>query len=134
MFSEKEIAYIKSQRLARIATASKQLQPDVAAVGFDFDGKYFYIGGLNLSKTLKFKNIRENPKVSLVIDDVESINPWTPRGVKIHGIADVTSRHGYVGTGTYIRIKPEETWSWGVEEPALREGKPVIKKSKVKEE
>ncbi len=38
MFSDKEIQYIKSQRLARIATVSAQVQPDVAPVGFDFDG------------------------------------------------------------------------------------------------
>jgi pyridoxamine 5'-phosphate oxidase family protein len=130
MFSEKEIAYLKSQRLARIATASKELQPDVAPVGFDFDGTYFYIGGLNLPKTLKYKNTQNNPKVSLVIDDLESTNPWRPRGIKIHGIADLTAREGHVGAATYIRIKPKEKWSWGIEEPAIREGKPVMKKSK----
>ena len=44
MFSEKEIAYLKSQRLERIATVFNQLQPDVAPVGFDFDGTYSYVG------------------------------------------------------------------------------------------
>ena len=130
MFSEKEIAYLKSQRLARVATVSKEAQPDVAPVGFDFDGTYFYVGGVNLPKTLKYKNIQNNPKVSLVIDDLESINPWRPRGIKVHGIADLTTRRGYVGAGTYIRIKPKEKWSWGIEEPAIREGKSVMKKSK----
>jgi hypothetical protein len=33
MFSDKEIDYLKSQKLARIATVSKGLQPDVAPVG-----------------------------------------------------------------------------------------------------
>ncbi|HWP91340.1 MAG TPA: pyridoxamine 5'-phosphate oxidase family protein [Thermodesulfobacteriota bacterium] len=89
MFSEREVNYLRSQRLARIATVSKGLPPDVAPVGFDFDGTCFYIGGLNLAKTLKYKNTLENPKVSLVIDDLESINPleaarhqepWTRRG------------------------------------------------------
>ena len=130
MFSEKELACLKSQRLARIATASKELQPDVATVGFDFDGSYFYVGGLNLAKTLKYKNTQHNPKVSLVVDDAESIDPWRPRGIKIHGVADLTTRQGYVGAGTYIRIKPKEAWSWGIEEPAMRESKPVMKKSK----
>src|SRR5918995_895182 len=72
MFSEKEIAYLKSQRLARIATTSEDMQPDVAPVGFDFDGTYFYVGGINLPTTLKYKNVQKNPKVSLVIDDLES--------------------------------------------------------------
>lgn len=129
MFSEKEIAYLKSQRLARVATTSKESQPDVAPVGFDFDGTYFYVGGRNLPQTLKYKNIQNNPKVSLVIDDLESINPWGPRGIKIHGIADLTTRQGYAGAGTYIRIKPKEKWSWGIEEPAS-----VMKKSKATED
>jgi pyridoxamine 5'-phosphate oxidase family protein len=51
MFSEKEVEYLKSQRVARIATAASvsskeegengSLQPDVVPVGFDFDGEYF---------------------------------------------------------------------------------------------
>jgi pyridoxamine 5'-phosphate oxidase family protein len=42
IFSEREIAYLKSQRLARIATVSKELQPDIAPVGSEFDGDHFY--------------------------------------------------------------------------------------------
>jgi pyridoxamine 5'-phosphate oxidase family protein len=58
ILSERETEYLKSQRLARIATpavtTSKQekgggsVQPDVVPVGFDFDGNYLYVGGLNL--------------------------------------------------------------------------------------
>jgi pyridoxamine 5'-phosphate oxidase family protein len=134
MFSDKEISYMGAQRLARIATASIDLQPDVAPVGFDFDGKYFYVGGISLSKTLKYKNVRANPKVSLVIDDLEDAAPPGPRGIKIHGVADFTTREGYVGAGTYIRIEPKEIWSWGIEGPAIVEGKPVIRKSKAEGE
>jgi pyridoxamine 5'-phosphate oxidase family protein len=43
MFSEKEIEYLKSQRILRIATAvgssERSVQPDVVPVGFDFDGQ-----------------------------------------------------------------------------------------------
>ena len=60
LFTEKEIEYIKSQRLARIATSSSvspsdiaNCQPDVAPVGFDFDGEYFYVGGMNILKSTK---------------------------------------------------------------------------------
>jgi pyridoxamine 5'-phosphate oxidase family protein len=130
MFSEKESAYVKTQRLARIATVSEKSQPDVAPVGFDFDGAYFYIGGLDLPRTLKYKNVRVNAKVSLVIDDLETAEPLQPRGLKIHGIADIITREGYVGPGKYIRIKPAVKWSWGIEEPTLKAGKPNIKKTK----
>ena len=117
MFSDMETAYLKSQPLARIATASKEgLQPDVAPVGFDFDGTYFYVSGFDLAKTLKYKNVQSNPKVSLVVDDLVSVEPWTPRGIKIHGAADLTTHEGYVGPGTYIRIEPTRKWSWGIED------------------
>jgi pyridoxamine 5'-phosphate oxidase family protein len=65
IFSERETEYLKSQRLARIAaaavTTSKQekvegsARPDVVPVGFDFDGNYLYVGGLNLLKSTKYK-------------------------------------------------------------------------------
>jgi pyridoxamine 5'-phosphate oxidase family protein len=98
-------------------------------VGFDFDGVYFYVGGLDLFRTLKYKNVQGNPKVALVIDDLETVDPMKPRGIKIHGSTDLTTHEGYVGSGSYIRIKPEVKWSWGIEEPAIKEGKPNIKKA-----
>ncbi len=66
IFSQKEIEYLKSQRLARIATASVStdeeredgsIQPDLVPVGFDFDGEYFYVGGMNILKSTKYKNV-----------------------------------------------------------------------------
>ena len=115
LFSEKEVRYIKSQRLARIGTATKDGVPDVAPVGFDFDGKYFYVGGLQLTKTHKYKNVTANPQVSLVIDDLKSIEPWRPRMVKIFGTADLVTRNGYLGEASYIRITPQRKTAWGID-------------------
>ena len=47
MFTEKEIAYIRSQPLGRIATIDQEGQPDNVAIGFQFDGNAFYISGLD---------------------------------------------------------------------------------------
>lgn len=58
MFSEKETDYLRSQRFARLATASStddSIQPDVTPVGFDLDRKYFYVGGMNLPKSTKYR-------------------------------------------------------------------------------
>lgn len=154
VFSQKEIEYVKSQRLARIATAatpatpavasSKEeqygedtsIQPDVVPVGFDFDGDYFYVGGMNLVKSTKYKNVLKNNKVAIVIDDLKSVDPWDPRGIKVYGTADiVTHQGGYIeGTGhpnpSYIRVKPDKKWSWGIEEPVFVEGKFNVKRAK----
>jgi pyridoxamine 5'-phosphate oxidase family protein len=142
LFTETEIEYIKSQRLARIATSCSfspsdisSCQPDVAPVGFDFDGEYFYVGGMNIFKSTKYKNVLVNNKVALVIDDLKSIDPWEPRGIRIYGIADTVDRQGgYMSTSThpqsrYIRIKPTKKWSWGIDEPVFVQGKFNVKKS-----
>ena len=120
ILSQKEIEYLKTQRLARIATAAvstqddTSIQPDVVPVGFDFDGKYLYVGGMNLLKSTKYRNVLKNAKVAIVIDDLKSIDPWDPRGIRIHGTADITTRKdGYMESTDhpnpqYIRITPQE--------------------------
>ncbi len=114
-FTKKEIDYLRSQRLARIGTANKKGDPDVAAVGFDFDGEYFYVSGHMLTRTRKYRNILENPKASLVIDDLLSVKPWRPRMLKVRGTADLVDHDGYLGPGKYIRIKPTHKTSFGLE-------------------
>ena len=144
MFTEKEKEYNKSQRLARIATVSSvstsdiiSNQPDVVPVGFDFDGDYFYVGGINILKSTKYKNILANNKVALVIDDLRSVNPWDPRGIRIYGLADTVDRQGGYMSNTnhpqsrYIRIKPIKKWSWGIDEPVFVNGKFNVKKSNI---
>ena len=153
IFSQKEIEYLKSQRVARIATTSVSvsvspskekvesedpsiIQPDVVPVGFDFDGDYFYVGGMNILKSTKYKNVLKNNKVAIVIDDLKSIDPWDPRGIKIYGTADVVTRQGgYMeGTGdanpSYIRISTKKKWSWGIDEPVFVEGRFNVKSAK----
>jgi pyridoxamine 5'-phosphate oxidase family protein len=129
MFSEKEVDYLNSQKLARIATVSAKGQPDVAPVSFEFDGQHFYVGGLNMAITLKYKNVLNgNKKIALVFDDLESVAPWRPRGIKIHGGAEIVERQGKLGEGSYLRITPEKYWSWGIERPVFEDGKVVMKK------
>jgi pyridoxamine 5'-phosphate oxidase family protein len=136
-FSEKEVEYIKSQRITRIATAAEVLivhdnqsedntsitvQPDVVPVGFYFDGEYFYIGGFNMPKSTKYKNVLRNSLVALVIDDLISIKPWQPRGIRVYGDAEITKRqgaslekYGYFETVYSIKITPRKKWSWGID-------------------
>lgn len=122
MFTEKEAAYLKSQRLARFATASPAGQPDVVAVSYEFDGEVFHIGGLRQKKTVKYKNVLKNPLVALVVDDLESVDPWRPRGIRVYGKGDVVQRKGFLGPGDYIRVTPGAKWSWGIEGPVFEKG------------
>ena len=87
-FSDQEVAYLRSQRLARLATVGPDGQPDVVPVGFEFDGTHLYVGGLDPARTRKFRNVQAgNTKVALVVDDLPSVRPWTPRYLRIYGTA-----------------------------------------------
>jgi pyridoxamine 5'-phosphate oxidase family protein len=121
LFSEAEVSYLKTQRLARIATASLKGTPEVSPVGFEFDGKYFWVGSHSkdiFSRTRRYRNITGgNSRVSIVIDDLVSVDPWRPRGVKVSGKAEVMEHKGIFGEGRYIRISPVVSASWGIEPP-----------------
>jgi pyridoxamine 5'-phosphate oxidase family protein len=128
MFSELERAYLRSQRLARIATVSPTVQPDVAPVAYEFDGTHLYVGGLSMTRTLKYRNARANPRVAIVVDDAGE-GPRAPRGVKVHGTATLEEREGPRGPRPVLKITPAAHWSWGIESPTFREGTPVINKT-----
>ena len=118
--------YLKSQRLARFATVSRDGQPDVVPVGFEYDGKYFWVGSHSQEiffRTRKYKNVRDgNTKVSLVVDDLLTVNPWHPRFVRVYGTAEVVDHDGIFGPGKYLRITPSITWSSGIEGLDLKQG------------
>ncbi len=108
-FTEEEVAFLTQCRLARVATASSEGQPHVVPVVYEFDGTAFYFAGWNLEKSLKFKNLVENEKVALVVDDLVTVSPWRPRGVEVRGVAELASQGGR----SYVKVCPRVKRSWG---------------------
>jgi len=131
VFSKPEIEYMKTQRLCRFATVSPDGQPDVVPVGFEFDGKCFYVGSHSQEiffRTRKYKNVRNGrTSVALTIDDLKSIEPWRPREIRVYGTAEVVDHGGMFGPGKYLRITPKVSWSLGIEGLELKEGEWVRK-------
>lgn len=117
-FTEDEIAYLRSQPLARVATLSEDGQPDVVPLAFEFDDGRFWIGGVGASVlgTRKFRNLLAGRrKVSLVVDDLVSLQPFVARGIRVYGVADEpVERVGLVGPGVYAPITPTVSWSWNL--------------------
>jgi len=114
VFTDSELEYLAGQRLARLATASDEGQPDVSAVGFSVDGDTVVSSGLDLTKTVRYRHLRANPRATVVVDDLASVDPWRPRGVKVRGRATLEDDDGK----PRIRIVPDTVWSWGINEGA----------------
>ena len=114
VFTDAELEYLSTQPLARIATASATGVPDVAAVGFGVDGDTLVTGGYDITKTVRYRNLLANPRATIVVDDLASVDPWAPRGVKVRGAASLEEVTG----GMRIRIVPEVIWSWHLNQDA----------------
>jgi pyridoxamine 5'-phosphate oxidase family protein len=111
VFTDLEREFLQSARLARIATASATGLPDVSPVTFGLDGDAIVSGGFDITKTVRFKQLQANPRATIVIDELVSVDPWTPRGVKVRGAAELVEE----SPGRWsIRITPEVIWSWGI--------------------
>lgn len=110
--TDEERTYLQSQPLGRIATATPGGEPDVAAVSFTLnDDDTVDVGGLDITKTVKYRNVVANGRAALVVDDLATVDPWRPRGLKLQGAATVYED----GAGkAVIRIHPEKVWSWGL--------------------
>lgn len=109
-FTPAEIDYLRTQPLMRFATASTTGRPDVAPVVFELDGDDIVTSGFDIAKTVRYRNVAANPRATVVIDDLASMNPWSPRGIKIIGSCVVESADG----GERFRITPEVIISWAI--------------------
>ncbi len=125
VFTPKEIEYLQSQRLGRLATINSQGKPQIAPVGFHYipELDVIDVGGRFMSKSKKFRNVLKNPNVSIVVDDL--LPPWRPRGVEIRGTAQTLPTGGkalfgpqYDADDAMIRITPMQIIGWGLEEGA----------------
>jgi pyridoxamine 5'-phosphate oxidase family protein len=127
MFTEKEIEYLTGQRLGRLATVTPSGRAHVVPTGFRLNEERtaIEIGGHNLAsrRPLYLRNIEANPWVAYVVDDLASVNPWTPRGVTIRGRAEIHAQGGErLGPGfdaMVITISPTSITSWGIDAAAF---------------
>jgi pyridoxamine 5'-phosphate oxidase family protein len=116
-----EITYLQSQRMARIATVGSNGQPHVVPVAFRYDPatETIDIGGHDgFAKRKKWRDVLNNPKVAVVIDDIVSVNPWKVRGVEIRGEAEMLMTGGQSIVPGFdpemFRITPKRVISWGI--------------------
>ena len=77
--------FLKSQKILRLATISKNKTPHIIPVWYMYGSKKFYIG--TNTRTQKVKNIAKNNHVSFCVDvGIKSPDIY---GVNGHGIANI---------------------------------------------
>jgi len=116
-----QIDYLAGQRLGRIATAGEDGKPHVVPTSFRYNPELntIDVGGLHVATTKKYRDVQANPWAAIVIDDLVSVDPWTPRMLEIRGRAEaLDDGGGSLGSGfgdAFIRIHPDKVNSFGIE-------------------
>lgn len=123
-FTEAELAYLAERRLARVATVGADGAPHVTPVGWSYnpDHDSIDIGGIQLPKTKKYRDVARTGRAAVVIDDNPSVDPWRVRGIEVRGPAEAIDQ-----PEAMIRIRPRRIISWGIESgsPAERHARDV---------
>lgn len=119
--SAAQIEYLESQRLGRLATAGADCRPHVVPTSFRYnpDLGTVDIGGHHMADSKKYRDVQANPWAAIAVDDLVSVDPWTPRFLEIRGRAEAIPSGGeHLGPGfgqPFIRIHPMKVNSFGLE-------------------
>lgn len=111
-FTDAELRYLRGERrLGRIATVRRDGTPHVVPVGWTHnpDEDTIDVGGRALEGTKKFRDVARTGRAAIVIDDLESTDPWRPRGIEVRGRAEAIA-----APRPLVRIHPERVVSWGI--------------------
>jgi pyridoxamine 5'-phosphate oxidase family protein len=117
-FSERELDYLLgARRLGRVATVGADGTPHVVPVGWRYDAEHdsIDVGGHHLARTKKYRDVTRTGRAAIVVDDLESVTPWRPRGVEVRGRAEAVG-----GERPLIRIRPDRVVSWGLDRQGVR--------------
>jgi pyridoxamine 5'-phosphate oxidase family protein len=120
-FTDAEQAYLDEQLLGRLATAGADGKPHVVPTSFRLnrDTGTIDAGGMHVETTKKYRDVQANPWAAIVVDDLASTDPWTPRMLEIRGRAEALPSGGEtLGPGfgaAFIRIHPAKKNSYGIE-------------------
>ena len=112
VFTEAELQYLTGGRqLGRIATVGADGTPHVVPVGWIYNAARdtIDVGGRELERSKKFRDVARTGRAAIVIDDLESTDPWRPRGIEVRGRAEAITM-----PTPLIQIYPERIVSWGL--------------------
>jgi pyridoxamine 5'-phosphate oxidase family protein len=111
VFTEAELRYLAGGRqLGRLATVGADGTPHVVPVAWIYNAARdtIDVGGAELERTKKFRDVARSGRAAIVIDDLESTDPWRPRGIEVRGRGEAIAL-----PTPLIRIHPQRIVSWG---------------------
>jgi pyridoxamine 5'-phosphate oxidase family protein len=129
VFTAAEIEYLRSQRHLHLATVGPDGQPHIIPVTFWFneDEDTIDIGGVNFGAGKKWRDAQQNPRVTLLVDDVIAGPPRQARAIEVRGEAELHTTGGDAinprfpnFAPEFFRVRPTRIVSWGLESEGFK--------------
>jgi pyridoxamine 5'-phosphate oxidase family protein len=123
VFTPKEVEYLTSHTLGRLATADTDAQPHVVPVSYCFnqDEDAIDVGGIDFAAGKSWRDAQHNQQVAFLIDDAA---PKEAHAIEIRGIAEIHHTGGErinprfpTFKPEFLRIRPRRIVSWWINEP-----------------
>src|SRR3954462_7961781 len=113
VFTDAELGYLTGgSQLGRLATVGTDGTPHVVPVAWIFNAARdtIDVGGPELGRSKKCRDIARGGRAAIVIDDLGDTDAWRPRGIEVRGRGEAIAL-----PTPLIRIHPERIVSWGLE-------------------
>jgi pyridoxamine 5'-phosphate oxidase family protein len=129
-FTPKEIEYLQSHRLGRMATIGANGDPHVVPLSYRYNPEHDTIdlGGHNLVSTKKYRDALRYGRVAFVVDDV--LPPWRPRLVEVRGTVQAFAEGGTAINQNFapaiLRLTPTYIVSMGVNDDVVHPGEDTV--------
>ena len=127
ILTDAERRFLASQPRGHLATIGPDGTPQVKPVGFTYNAALgsIDIAGFNMGGSAKYRNIRSNPRVAFVVDEMTEESLEGAHFLEIRGTAeaviDRASADGHLAP-EIIRIHPRRVLAYNVdpEQPGLQ--------------
>jgi pyridoxamine 5'-phosphate oxidase family protein len=115
-----EQRFLARQPLCHLATIGPDGTPQVKPLGFTYNAALgtIDISGFNMADSAKYRNIRANPRVALVVDETTEASMEGTHFLEIRGTAEAAvgqaSADGHLAA-EIIRIRPRRVIAYNVD-------------------
>ncbi|MEV6072627.1 PPOX class F420-dependent oxidoreductase [Nocardia sp. NPDC052001] len=118
-FTSNEQQFLAEAGIGRLATVSPDgvVQNNPTGYRVNTDGT-IDIGGMRMRGSRKYRNVEAGSRVSFVVDQQVSLDPYVIRGIEVRGTAQALDDQEPPSPHqerAVIRILPERVVSWGID-------------------
>jgi pyridoxamine 5'-phosphate oxidase family protein len=112
LYTPAQRGFLRAQQSGRLLTVAPGGAPEATPVLYQMNGDVVVAGGVDLTCTPAWDDVRRHGRAVLVVDEIVAGSPARSRGVRLEAVATVDSTR----PRPILRLHAEHVRSWGLED------------------